>query len=208
MFIQGIESYIAVITVLMVIGVPTNITVIWIHTRKDSRVAKNKFPLIFAAFDLIAMLVALPLEISYAVQPPTQAMIGIGELHIGLLSFLLNGYWAALLSATVDKFYAVFFPFKYRLKRQIFVKIGVVSAFGVNLFLVATVKFLQFLDNHSGTSFFTSWLIFVYSLLNLVIFSTTIVLFIGIVAKLIHNGRKLRTVGTAQSGCVLSIHHV
>ena len=192
MFIQGIESYIAVIAVLMFIGVPSNIAVVWIHTRKDSRVAKNKFPLIFAVFDLIAMLVALPFEISYGVESPTQAQIGIIEFHTSVLLFLVNGYWAALLTATVDKFYAVFFPFKYRLKRQIFVNIGMVTAFGVNLFLVAAMKI-----------FFSTWLILVYSILLVVILLTTIALFVGIVAKLIHNGRKLRTARTAPSGCVL-----
>ena len=96
MFIQGIESYIAVIAVLMFIGVPSNIAVVWIHTRKDSRVAKNKFPLIFAVFDLIAMLVALPFEISYGVESPTQAQIGIIEFHTSVLLFLVNGYWVAL----------------------------------------------------------------------------------------------------------------
>ena len=207
MFIQGIESYIAVITVLMVIGVPTNITVIWIHTRKDSRVAKNKFPLIFAVLDMIAMLIALPFGLSHGVQSPTQAQIGVMSFHNGVLLFLLNGYWAVLLCATVDKHHAVFFPFKYRLKRPLFVKIAVVSAFGVNFLLVAAVKALQYIESQSGKTFFYIWLILVYSFLHLVILLTTIVLFVCLVIKLIHNGRKLRTVRTNPIRCVLSIYY-
>ena len=66
-----------------------------------------------------------------------------------------------------------------------------VAAFGVNWFLVAAMKI-----------FFSTWLILVYSILLVVILLTTIALFVGIVAKLIHNGRKLKTVRTAPSGCV------
>ena len=53
-----------VLATLLLIGVPSNGVVIWIHTRSNSRVAKNKFPLIFAAIDLIAILVTLPLHAS------------------------------------------------------------------------------------------------------------------------------------------------
>ena len=202
MFVHGIESGVAITAVLLLIGVPTNAAVVWIHTRKDSRVAKNKFPLIFAAIDLIAIVTVLPLGIFYGIQSPTQAQIAVKDLYNSLLLFLLNGYWAALLSATVDKFYAVFFPFKYRLKRPLFVKMAVVTAFGVNLIVVALARILKYLESLDATLLFQWWFTLVYSFLHFVIFLTTIVLFACIVAKLIHNGRKLRTVGAATSGCV------
>ena len=64
MVLDGRAWQFVVVTALLLIGVPSNVAVIWIHTRSNSRVAKNKFPLIFAAIDLIALLVSLPLHAS------------------------------------------------------------------------------------------------------------------------------------------------
>ena len=47
-----------VIVSFLFVGVPSNAAVLWIHTRKNSRVAKNRFPLIFAAIDLFALVAA------------------------------------------------------------------------------------------------------------------------------------------------------
>ena len=197
MFVQGIASHVAIITVLLLIGVPTNIAVVWIHTRKNKRVAKNKFPLIFAAIDLIALLVALPLQPLYDVhvQFETSAQAIILAYQNSVLLFSLNGYLVTLLVATIDKFCAVMFPFKYRSKHPLFVKLAVVFAFGLNLFVTAALKILYYMESINRTLYILS-----YNFALILIFLTTITLFVGIVAKLIHNGRKLRTVGKEPSG--------
>ena len=199
MFVQGIASHVAIITVLLLIGVPTNVAVVWIHTRKNKRVAKNKFPLIFAAIDLIALLVALPLQPLYDVhvqfETPAQAIILTYQNSV--LLFSLNGYLITLLVATIDKFCAVMFPFKYRSKHPLFVKLAFVFAFGVNLLLTTCVIMSHFVPGLNRSMY-----ILLYSFTLLLIFLTTITLFVGIVAKLIHNGRKLRTVGMEPSGFV------
>ena len=110
MFVHGIESHVAIITILLLIGVPTNIAVVWIHTRKDSRVAKNKFALIFAAIDLISLVVALPMRLVHEVYSDVSATENLANV---IAVFVVNGYLCTLMTATTDKFYAVMFPFRY-----------------------------------------------------------------------------------------------
>ena len=197
MFVQGIASHVAIITVLLLIGVPTNIAVVWIHTRKNKRVARNKFPLIFAAIDLIALLVALPLQPLYDVHVPfkTPAQAIILAYQNSVLLFSLNGYLATLLMATIDKACAVMFPFKYRFKHPLFVKLAIAFAFGVNPFLTAAVRISYHTESMNRRLY-----VVLYNFALLVIFLTTMTLFVGIVAKVVHNGRKLRTVGKEPSG--------
>ena len=192
MFVQGIESQFAVITILLLIGVPTNIAVIWIHTRKDSRVAKNKFPLIFAAIDLIAMaiLISVPIESLRVMQRLPTALHTVLAIQNAALLFATNGYLTTLLMATLDKFYAVVLPFKYRLKHPVFIKMAVIFAFGVNM-LATVVREIERFINKTGRA------LFVYNFALMLVFLATIVMFVVIVAKLVHNSRKLRRVGAA-----------
>ena len=80
-------------TALLLIGVPSNGAVIWIHTRKNSRVAKNKFPLIFAVIDLIALLVTLPLQLSIIINdhlPPDTNGCFRCEIRSGVGIYVIN----------------------------------------------------------------------------------------------------------------------
>ena len=81
-----------------VLGVPLNIAVVWIYRRKGSSLRQNKFPLLFAAFDLFAGLIVLPL------QPPRYLVsdVWVYEIHNGLSTFLMNGYLFTLFMATHD----------------------------------------------------------------------------------------------------------
>ena len=193
MLVQGMESHVVIIAVLLLIGVPTNVAVVWIHTRKDSRVAKNKFPLIFAAIDLIAILVGAPM-------PSLRFLPGLAATHYtvlrvqnAVLLFAINGYLTTLLMATLDKFYAVMLPFKYRLKHPVLIKVAVIFAFGVNLFATTVIEIERLINK-------TERALLVYNFGLVLVFLATIVMFVVIVAKLIHNGRKLHRVGATAAG--------
>ena len=109
-------------------GLPLNLAVIWIYTKKNSKLNKSgqrEFPLMFAAIDLIALIFALPLH-TFAAQFYIDKELALNELKDGLnialifsfnflFLFAMNGYLFTLITSTVDKFYAVYFPFKYRL---------------------------------------------------------------------------------------------
>ena len=56
MFLVDIVSSVS----LMLVGIPTNLAVIWIYTRKNSRLSQNKFPVVFAIIDLVALICCLP----------------------------------------------------------------------------------------------------------------------------------------------------
>ena len=113
----------------MSVGLPVNITVIWIHTRKNSRLSQNKFPLILAVIDITALLTALPLlPISHNADSPILVTI-CQELFA---AWQIINYVSTLLLASIDKLYAVMRPFKYKLKRGLFVKISLVFALIVN----------------------------------------------------------------------------
>ena len=207
MFVHGIESHVAIITVLWLIGVPTNAAVIWIFTRKkNSQVAKNKFPLIFAVIDLIALLVALPMQplrAVHVVPPETPAQATVMLFRHSVILFSLNGYLTTLLVATIAKFSAVVSPFKYRSKHSLFVKLAVALAFGVNLFLTAGVTMSYFVETLNKKLY-----IMLYSIAFLLIFLTIITLFVSIVAKLTRSDRKLRMLGKQPSGLVHKKYYV
>ena len=193
MFVNRIGSHIAIITAIWLIGVPSNGVVIWIHTRKNSRVAKNKFPLIFAVIDLIAVLVAVPGQPITDLSNRNAAQHMLYEIHNGATVWLLNCYVSTLLIATIDKFYAVIFPFTYQLKHQFFLKIALLFAFGLNLLPTAVVVAERFIRQVSRGL----WTVFVYNIVLVLALLVTIILFLAIVAKLVHNGRKLRKPGPA-----------
>ena len=115
------------------------------------------------------------------------------EIHNGATVWLLNCYVSTLLIATIDKFYAVIFPFTYQLKHQFFLKIALLFAFGLNLLPTAVVVAERFIRQVSRGL----WTVFVYNIVLVLALLVTIMLFLAIVAKLVHNGRKLRKRGPA-----------
>ena len=178
------------VTTLLLIGVPSNSAIIWIHTRKNSRVARNKFPLIFAGLDLCAILTALPLHPFFLMKMGFHSTLEsiISKLFNVCFLFAMNGYLMTLLMATIDKFYAVRFPHKYGLKRAKFLKI----ATALSTVISATIAVTLVLSASRTT---ISYLRQVYSIVFILTFVTTIILYIVIIASLIKSGRKLRTVG-------------
>ena len=176
---------------ILLIGVPSNTTVIWIHTRKNSRLAKNKFPIIFAVLDLTAILVALPLLPFIERSAGTDMERLLFHFTISVFQFAMNGYLTTLFLGTVDKFYAVMYPFKYRQKHGAFFKIALCMAFGWGLVFVTFVKIVKI-----GTDILR-YIYAVYTAFIVLIFLSTITLYVVLIVKLIHTGRKFRGSGTS-----------
>ena len=181
----------ALITLLLV-GLPSNAAIIWIHTRKNSRVARNKFPLIFAGLDLCAILTALPLhpffvmrfELHSSLEPAITVLFDLS------FSFAMNGYLMTLLMATIDKFCAVRFPYNYRLKRLSFLKIATALSTVANAIIAVALTVSLTLM----TTIF-SYIAQVYGIIYILTFATTIILYIVIIVNLIKSRRKLHTAG-------------
>ena len=175
---------------LLLFGVPSNAAVIWIHTRKNSRVAKNRFPLIFAGLDLFVLFTALLLHpINFeAVESGANDFIPFNVCFL----FAINGYLMTLLMATVDKFYAVLFPFKYSSKRStLFNVASLLSTLGNAAVSVAAEAAVVFTDRH-GYAF--KYGVAVYNTMYILTFLVINILYVMIVAKLINSQRKTRSV--------------
>ena len=177
---DGIVWYTCVVVTFMIIGIPSNIAIIWLHTRKRSQVAKNKFPLIFAMIDLIAI-TALPVRIFQDFSKARWLDQLFSDVSLFVFAFAMKGYLLALLMATVDKFYAVFYPFKYRSKQKIFFKIALFPSFGWSLAFASILRI-----RIAWLIFYRQYIFRAYSVFILLIFLTTISLYVCIVIKLIH----------------------
>ena len=175
-----------VIVSFLLVGVPSNVAVLWIHTRKNSRVAKNRFPLIFAAIDLFALVTAMPAS--------HLAFENSGEsdsIYLNVtFQFALNGYLITLFMATFDKFYAVAFPFKYGKKRAIIFKTAITMTTAPNAVWSVVVATIYKTLGRQGYS----TIIGIYNVITVLMFLTTIILYILIIAQLIRNQRSLRKV--------------
>ena len=177
-----------VIINFLLVGVPSNVAVLWIHTRKNSRVAKNRFPLIFAVLDLLALVTSLPF-LQYAFEKREREAYDVMYLNASFV-FILNGYLVTLFMATIDKFYAVMFPFKYInwratiFKTTIFITLIVNTALGVTLATIVGTLGRQTVLVVNGF----------YSVMTLLTFIAICVAYLIIIAKLIRNHRYISRV--------------
>ena len=177
-----------VIVSFLLVGVPSNVAVLWIHTRKNSRVAKNRFPLIFAAIDLFALVTALPAQ-QYAFENRGESASDSLLLNISS-AFLLNGYLMTLLMATIDKLYAVMFPFKYGKRRATLFKAALFITTVPNAML--SVVIATSVDIFGRQAF-----MFIITFINialLLMFLTINILYTLIIAKIIRNQQNLNKV--------------
>ena len=171
-------------------GLPLNTAIIWIYTKKNSRVNKSgqrEFPLIFATIDLIALVIGLPLHTFLKAD-----IVGKWSKHVAWVKlfdfvflFVIYGYIFALITATVGKFYAVYYPFKYRLLHKTTLKVAVGLVFGLNTVIAACLIFLGLVISVPDAIVFA-----VYTLLYIVILVVIIVLYVLIVIKLFRNGKR------------------
>ena len=185
--LRNIAWHALAVGTLLLVGVPSNSAVIWIHTRKDSRVAKNKFALIFAAIDLISLVVALPMRLVHEVYSDVSATENLANV---IAVFVVNGYLCTLMTATTDKFYAVMFPFDYRLKHRRILRVAVITSFGLNVLMTGVVETVYVINSKTAKMAISMF----YSVVVMLIFLTTVVMFVVISARLVSNGEKLRKV--------------
>ena len=177
-----------VIVSFLLVGVPSNVAVLWIHTRKNSRVAKNRFPLIFAAIDLFALVASLPL-LQYAFGTRFESVSYTTYINASP-AFAVNGYLMTLFMATIDKFYAVMFPFKYGKRRgNIFKTALAIVTFPNAVLAIAIASSLGSID---GLAFIL--IVLCYNITFFAMFITINILYVFIIAKLIRNQRNLRKV--------------
>ena len=177
-----------IIVSFLLVGVPSNVAIVWIHTRKNSRVAKNRFPLIFAAIDLFALFTTLTL-IQYAFE--TGGRSAPNNIYLNAsLSVSLNGYLTTLFMATVDKFYAVMFPFKYGKKRATIFKITIAATTVPNAVLSIAIPTSYM--TIGGQSF--RLMLAIYNVAFALMFLATTILYSFIIAKIIRNRRNLEKV--------------
>ena len=185
--LRNIAWHALAVGTLLLVGVPSNSAVIWIHTKKNSRVAKNKFVLIFAAIDLISLVVALPMRLVHEIYSHVVATEYIAN---SFAVFVVNGYLCTLMTATTDKFYAVMFPFEYRLKHRRILRVAVITSFGLNLLMTGVVETAYVINSETAKMAISMF----YSVVVMLIFLTTVVMFVVISARLVSNGEKLRKV--------------
>ena len=179
----------------MLVGIPTNIAVIWIHvySRHKTSLVQNKFPIIFAVVDLTALGISLPL---YSVvgrdTNNTKHLNGANFLLSAILeaifSWQLFTYVTTLLMASIDKFHAVVSPFEYQRHRQRIFNISLTLAFVVNVTIIAFVMntLYLFYREYYGLAILVSSLIF------LIVFVTIVILYLFIVVKIKQSDWKRR----------------
>ena len=195
MAIETDLSHVIAGTAILFAGVPINIAVIWIYTRKDTRLGQSTFPVMFAIFDLIAIIsqsLVVPYQITSRILGQTlfneYQTYWFREFINVPTVFAINGYLMTLLAATSEKFYAVMFPFKFRFKMKRIHAIGRGFTFGFNFCMVGTITLVRNLASiHYQSIMFASYSVFVA-----LTFVTTIVLYVLIIVKLIRNERQLR----------------
>ena len=178
----------AIVSFLLV-GVPSNVAVLWIYTRKNSRVAKNRFPLIFAALDLFSLVTSLPF-IHIAFEKEAKSASDSIYLNIAFL-FSVNGYLLALFMATVDKFYAVIVPFNYGKRRATIFKSAIAITLVPNIVLAVTLSTI--IDSLGPRAFI--FMTQTYNVSILLMFLTICILYTIIIRKLIRSSSKVKDSG-------------
>ena len=180
-----LAGHVVAVSVLMLVGVPTNAVVIWIHTRSKSHLTHNKFPLIFAAIDFVAILLELPL-FPVAGYRAEQHSVVLAYIFRFLSGWTVHAYCSTLLLASADKLYAVRSPFKYRSKRDLFIKVAVMWAGPIDLVLSGITA--------SDLIMQVPFIILpIYNSLFLLTFLTTILLYVIIVVRIIQSERSMRS---------------
>ena len=182
-----LAGHVVSVSVLILVGVPTNAVVIWIHTRSKSHLTHNKFPLIFAAIDLVAILLLLPLFPVAGYGAEKESPTGIVLYHIFrfISGWILHAYCSTLLLASADKLYAVTSPFYYANKRELFFKIAVTWVGPIDVTLSGIIASPQVIT----ARFILRPL---YNALFVVTFLTTILLYVIIVVRIIQSERSMR----------------
>ena len=147
--------------VVLLVGVPSNVAVIWIHTRKNSRAPRDEFALILAAINLFALVTSLPmLPLIY-----THVDLGfsflqvlkMSELFTDSFQFSMNCYLATLLIAKIEKFKEVMFDCKHCTSTQatpFYLGVAKHGGIAVSLGFILTYESTRELNINSYTDVF------------------------------------------------------
>ena len=194
-----IIGFTASTTTVWLVGVLVNVAVIWIYTRKNSRVNKSgqrEFPLMFAAIDLFVVTLVLPMSAIFIHFMESVSFPFLFQAFMNLcFLFAMCGYLFCLITATVDKFYAVYFPFKYRLVHTKIIKIAIGLTFGLNAGINVGIQPLYLLKNLPR---YVSIIRAAYGAMYILVIVTVIVMYVLIVVKLIRSQNKFRDLGRAE----------
>ena len=186
-------------TMVWLVGVLVNVAVIWIYTSKNSRVNKSgqrEFPLMFAAIDLFAVTVILPLSAIFIYFKDSVSFPFLFQAFMNFcFLFAMCGYLFCLITATVDKFYAVYFPFKYRFVHKTIIKIAIGLTFGFNAGINIGMQPLYLLENLSE---YVSIIRATYGAMYILVLVTVIVMYVLIVVKIIQSQNKIGNLGRAE----------
>ena len=190
------EAWHALIIVsFLLVGVPSNVAVLWIHTRKNSRVAKNRFPLIFAAIDLFALAANLPFQ-PYVFERRAEP-VSNDILHAYFtitIMLVINGYLQTLFMATFDKFYAVVFPIKYGKRRGTIFKTAIFILLIPNSVLaLALAAIFEILGQQAFLLVNV-----IYIAIILLMFLMIVFFYVIIITRLLSNQRNLNKVNNSR----------
>ena len=183
-----LAGHVVAVSVLMLVGVPTNAVVIWIHTRSKSHLTHNKFPLIFAAIDLVAILLFLTLfpVAGHGAERDSAAAVVFYHIFRVVSGWIIHAYCSTLLLASADKLYAVTYPFDYKLKSDLFIKVAITWAGPIDLAL-SVIQASPLIRDVAVT------ILPLYNTLFLLTFLTTILLYVIIVVRIIQSERSMRS---------------
>ena len=171
------------VSVLMLIGVPVNAAIIWIHTRSTSHLTHNKFPIIFATIDVV-VLTSLPIApiAGRGAELSSPVTVALSYFYDVLFGWMVHAYCSTLLLASVDKLYAVTYPFAYRRKHDVIVRIAItwVTVIDVSLSVIASSPLVN--DVMPAVVYF-------YTVYFLLTFLATILLYVVIVVRITQSER-------------------
>ena len=137
--------------VLLLVGVSSNVAVIWIHTRKNSRVPRDEFALVLAGISIFALVTSLPmLPLIYAhvdLNLSSIQVFRISAIFNYCFQFLMNYYLVMLLMGTLQKIGEVMFTCKFcNADTAPFFKVVFCSIFGValgSMFIYESTRMLK-----------------------------------------------------------------
>ena len=202
MFLVDIVSSVS----LMLVGIPTNLAVIWIYTRKNSRLSQNKFPVVFAIIDLVALICCLPVFVIVGDSPDpvtyTGHMRALDIIKEFLFGWQISSYLTTLFMASIDKLFAITFPFQYQRHGKLCFKICVFLVFIINVCLSVFTSCI-----YAMLFYYFSTVMTVYSVCFVVIFVLIIGTYGFIIAKLKYNNRKLRQKIAPSSASAATSHN-
>ena len=171
------EVAIALTPIIAILCITGNATVLYIFTRSTKVAETRIFELVFAALDITAGTLILPILTVPSVFCEYEKLVYWNyRLQNVLGASAFTAYYSLLLSVALDRFYAVHFPLKYMVARKSFVKKMLI---GVALYTVVVVAFVSVASRVSTAPVLP--ILFGMSILAILVI---VALFIAVVARI------------------------